>query len=373
MLAVNREFHRLFPAAARAGFTLCLLLTAGCLYAQTVNTRYGPVKGAVDDGVFRFLGIPYAQPPVGNQRWRPPAEPEALNDTIYALAFSEPCLQQRFEPGDSTGIIEGYEDCLHLNIWTPQIDDSPRPVMVFIHGGGNQQGSAGQISGGTRIYGGKNLAARGDGEGIAANYLNWGDHGAYLDWAGLRPFTEFEFEKACRGPMPVVAGEYAWGTTGIKGTSDYSLANSGQLNEGIAIVYSLVSGTGNGNYKITVTSPGPFRVGIFAAHSENSGRVTSGASYYGIMELSGNMWEYPARIGNPNGRAFNGNHGNGILSATGNHNVMGWPAAGTNGIGLRGGNQQSNYYQLMVGDRYYADATAGRDEWAGGRGARTAP
>jgi para-nitrobenzyl esterase len=139
-----------------------VLFSAGVLQAQSVLTQYGPVKGILDGGIYRFLGIPFASPPVGDLRWQPPQQSPASSDTIYALSFRDPCPQKRFEPGDSTGIIEGVEDCLHLNIWTPQIDGSPRPVMVFIHGGGNQQGSAGQISGGTRIYDGKNMAARGD-------------------------------------------------------------------------------------------------------------------------------------------------------------------------------------------------------------------
>ncbi|MDQ3101024.1 MAG: SUMF1/EgtB/PvdO family nonheme iron enzyme, partial [Bacteroidota bacterium] len=76
-----------------------------------------------------------------------------------------------------------------------------------------------------------------DGTDIACNFLSWGDLTAYLDWSGLRPMTELEFEKACRGPVLPVANEYPWGTTDLA-ASPYGLANVGAPNEGISTNYS---------------------------------------------------------------------------------------------------------------------------------------
>ena len=130
-----------------------------------------------------------------------------------------------------------------------------------------------------------------DGTDIACNFLSWGDLTAYLDWSGLRPLTELEFEKACRGTLPPVADAFPWGTA-IAGSA-YTLANAGATNEGIATNYSTI--LGNASYGTTVgTIGGPLRVGIFAGNGGNSGRATAGASYYGIMELGGNVSERPA-------------------------------------------------------------------------------
>jgi formylglycine-generating enzyme required for sulfatase activity len=123
---------------------------------------------------------------------------------------------------------------------------------------------------------------------VACNYLSWADVAAYLDWSGLRPMTELEFEKSCRGTLPAVPNEYAWGNTLIA-SSIYTLSNSGANNENIATNYS--TSLGNAAYSLTNSSFNvPMRVGIFAGNVLNSGRVTSGATYYGIMEMSGNLW-----------------------------------------------------------------------------------
>ena len=193
---------------------------------------------------------------------------------------------------------------------------------------------------------------------VACNFLSWMDGAAYSDWAGLRPMTELEFEKACRGPETQVANEYAWGTATVAGNA-YTLEYGSATNEGIASNYS--TSAGNASYDITDGSiDGPLRVGIFAANANNSGRITAGASYYGIMELSGNLWERAVTVGNATGRAFTGLHGNGALSTNGHANETAWPGltsgevTGATGSGFRGGAWRFNATFMRVSDRNLA-------------------
>jgi formylglycine-generating enzyme required for sulfatase activity len=207
---------------------------------------------------------------------------------------------------------------------------------------------------------------------VACNFLSWTDLAAYLDWASLRPMTEFEFEKACRGTLPSVLYEFAWGTAEIA-SSEYTLAQHSTENEGISSGYNISAG--NSNNSLTVGSAGgPMRVGIFAANQNNKSRVTAGATYYGIMEMSGNLFEQTVTIGNPTGRLFRNIHGDGFLDVTGNHNASTWPGVTGLGAGIRGGAWGSLPQGLYVSQRFFAATpTATRQRHNGGRGVRTAP
>lgn len=177
---------------------------------------------------------------------------------------------------------------------------------------------------------------------LPAVYVEWHDAAAYADWSGLRPMTELEFEKACRGPLPAVAGEYAWGTAAINASSYFIINNMGQANEAIGVNYSTTAG--NAWYGDTRGFDAITRVGIFSAHASNNGRVTAGATYWGIMEMSGHCWERCISVGRPEGRIFQGTHGDGSLTAGGNATNTDWPGftpgVGVNtaiGCGYRGG------------------------------------
>ena len=195
---------------------------------------------------------------------------------------------------------------------------------------------------------------------VACNFLSWADAAAYADWSGLRPMTELEFEKACRGPQAAVSGEYAWGTAAVAvGAS--TLSDAGASNEGIATNYSTTAGNAT-----NLNIDGPVRVGIFAANGSNSGRVSSGASYWGIMELSGNLYERPVTIANPTGRAFTGTHGDGQLTSYGDANPATWPGTDAVGAGYRGGSWYDNGFDRWVSYRGSAgDSDAGRNDYVG--------
>jgi para-nitrobenzyl esterase len=120
-----------------------------------VRIQSGLVRGATDDGLVVYKGIPFAAPPVGNLRWRAPRPPVAWTGILEATAFKPACMQK----GPTLpGMMERYgEDCLYLNLWAPAKRAGRRvAVMVYIYGGGGLSGS-----GSARLYWGDRLAKRG--------------------------------------------------------------------------------------------------------------------------------------------------------------------------------------------------------------------
>ena len=218
-----------------------------------------------------------------------------------------------------------------------------------------------------------------DGEWIAANFLNFDDIRAYLDWSGLRPMTDLEYEKACRGTQSPVAEEFAWGTASIVNPTEisanqYTLSTSGEASEGIATFYSTTAGNAlwrGSTGGSSGTIPGPARAGILAANGSNNGRATSGATYYGIMDMTGNVDEFCVNIGTTTGRAYTGVHGNGSLTNAGAADAANWPTS--TGVGTRGGRWTTNQLDLLLSSRRLAENNiTGRENAVGIRGVRTA-
>ncbi len=201
-------------------------------------------------------------------------------------------------------------------------------------------------------------------EAVAMNYISWADVAAYLDWSGLRPMSELEFEKAGRGPYPAVAGEYPWGKVTV--TQATSISNAGKTSESAQAGANCVYGN-NANMQ------GPMRVGAMA-HIQVT-RDGTGAGYYGVMDLGCNLIERCVSVGISSGRALNGaKHGNGALDASGDSNVSTWPGPSVDTAGYRGGSWLYGLDLVRLSDRSSAANTnQSRNQDSGGRGARTAP
>ncbi|MCE9579889.1 MAG: carboxylesterase family protein [Deltaproteobacteria bacterium] len=136
-----------------------------------VVTQQGAVHGALSGNTYAFLGIPFAQPPTGALRWQPPQPLTCRATTLEATTWPAQCPQKRTEQGSTTSALLGEEDCLYLNVWQPTAARAtPRPVMVWIHGGGNVQGGSSEEELGTHLFEGQKLAERGDAIVVTTNY-----------------------------------------------------------------------------------------------------------------------------------------------------------------------------------------------------------
>ena len=201
-----------------------------------------------------------------------------------------------------------------------------------------------------------------DGQNRACNWLKWDDLCAYLDWAALRPMTEFEFEKTCRGWQISIPLEYAWGTD--EAADANNLHFDGTPQEFAEDLSTALRGMASFGYD---GPQGPLRCGFSGGN-----RLSSGAGFWGAKEMSGNVWEQCVTV-NAAGLTFTGELGDGQLSSNGEANVVNWPNA--NGAGFRGGAWNSGilpgFRDLAVSDRFYAGlAPDSRRNTSGGRGVR---
>ncbi|MEP0987853.1 SUMF1/EgtB/PvdO family nonheme iron enzyme [Ekhidna sp.] len=186
-------------------------------------------------------------------------------------------------------------------------------------------------------------------------YFHWDDMMAFTDWAALRPYTEFEFTKASRGPLKPKPNEYPWNTTTI---DEMAL----RINP--------------------ATQEQAMLNGLTEADLAESNRAQFGASYYWVMNLAGSMWEKVITVGDEVGRSFTGVHGDGSISYYGYADVEDWPEGfrEVKGYGYRGG----GYYGVRgeitdfnpyspIGFRTYGAWSGGpRNAAYGYRAARTA-
>lgn len=143
-----REVAKRCGIRAASIAVLLLGVSAVRVDSPTIKIDSGVLIGEAKDGILSFKGIPYAAPPVGKLRWMPPAPVEAWKGARETRAFGPSCMQPVMQglPPEADFSAGGNisEDCLTLNIWTPEQRAKPLPVMVFIHGGAHLIGSSAQ-------------------------------------------------------------------------------------------------------------------------------------------------------------------------------------------------------------------------------------
>lgn len=211
----------------------------------------------------------------------------------------------------------------------------------------------------------------------ALNFISWANLEAFGDWAGLRPITELEYEKACRGPKEAIPNELAWGVdmdsplTGRVQTFDGADGSGYEKKVPQQGVVNACLGGGIAPFdegkKEVPDNPGfegPVSGEVFenSQHEGVDERINNGASYYGVRNLSGNLWERCVTIGHEKGRAFDGIHGDGVLDAEGFANVESWPGKEGVGGGNRGGVWSSPHPKyLRVSLRFAANLPRSKD------------
>ena len=188
-----------------------------------------------------------------------------------------------------------------------------------------------------------------------ANRVSWEDAIAFADWAGLRPMTELEFEKAARGTSPAIGHEFPWGTSTVD-----RMRRVMQPNDDLALSSSADE-----------------------ARLSADTRVEFGASYYWVLDLAGSVWERTVSVGHPAGRRFEGSHGDGRLTGYGSATNQDWPRGDETGggYGYRGGGYYEqgmratdfNPYSPIAYRRFGAWGQAPRSLAYGFRAVRTAP
>lgn len=215
----------------------------------TARIVEGVLVGRSADGVESFKGIAYAAPPVGALRWRPTQPAPAWTGPRDAGQVGAICIQPPANGDNGVGPLPMSEDCLTLNVWTPEAREAPLPVMVWIHGGGYGNGS-----GTAALYDGANLARRGV-VVVTINYrlgrLGFLDHPAL---AAERPLGE---PAGNYGVMDMIAAlEWVRDHVGAFGGDPAEVTIFGESAGGVAVSQLMVAPAARGLFARAVIQSG---------------------------------------------------------------------------------------------------------------------
>jgi len=229
-----------------------------------VDAPCGRLSGLRQDGVTSFKGIPFAKPPVGPLRWRAPEPIAPWAGIRDATKFGCIGVQAPSQIEAVMGAIVGEqsEDCLSLNIWTPDVRGEKRPVMVWIHGGAYVFGAGSQ-----GIYNGRNLALRGNVVVVTLNYR-------------LGAFGFLNLSDATDGKAPGTGSEgladhiaaLKWLKTNIAefGGDPDGITLFGESAGGMSVACLLAMPAARGLFRKAIIQSGPAHVGY---DREKSARV----------------------------------------------------------------------------------------------------
>lgn len=238
-----------------------------------VEITSGLLAGTAEEDARVFKGIPFAAPPVGNLRWKPPQAVSSWPGVLDATSFAPECVQLPYPTGSiyASPPRPQSEDCLYLNVWTAAGDGEALPVMVWIHGGGLTRGSAAD-----GVYDGASLARK----GVVVVTIQY----------RLGPFGFLAH--------PELSAESEQGVSGNYGILD-QIAALEWVRDNIAAFGGdpgrvTIFGESAGAHSVSVLQASPLSAGLF-----HSAIGQSGGSFGAMARLSEG-----ARAGEAQGRAF---------------------------------------------------------------------
>ncbi|MFO0755402.1 MAG: carboxylesterase/lipase family protein [Byssovorax sp.] len=235
--------------------------TGGIADAPLVTTDKGPVKGTTIGATFTFLGVPYAAPPVGDLRWKPPQPAKAWTEALDATKKGPFCPQ--LSALGTSPMAGTSEDCLSLNIWTPSIGaDKKAPVLFWIHGGGFILGSGAEAT-----YDGQLLSEATGAVVVTINYrlgpLGFLAHAALAAEDAGHPSSGmygFEDQRA--------ALAWAKANIGAFGGDPSNITLFGESAGGISTCLHLLSPPSKGLFQRAIIESGPCSVGTGATEKQ---------------------------------------------------------------------------------------------------------
>ena len=219
------------------------------------RTEYGYVHGIETDAdTWAWLGIPYAEPPIGELRWTSPKDFQRWDGILIADEFCSGCTQYGgyftyMDPG-TYGELVGSEDCLCLNVWRPATEEDNLPVFFWIHGGGNSIGEAG-----LGVYDGANMAHNSNVIVVTVNYrlgpFGWFNHSALRTGEALDDSGNF-------GTLDIIKA-LGWVSENISrfGGDPNSVTIAGQSAGGYNVLSLMLSPLAEGLFHRAVVQSGP--------------------------------------------------------------------------------------------------------------------